>query len=175
MYPAPSASAVASRPPVYPAPTASCSSTPARRPSARRPPRREGRHHAERLGGYLSDSSADRILSDVEDFGRRQPLAVIGLGVAVGFVASRFLKASSRERYQGRFSSASGALAAPATGVPAMPATGGPAMPVAVPPPGGQRERRMSSNAQPHNGDPRDQSIGELVKDLASETSTLVR
>jgi hypothetical protein len=59
-------------------------------------------HHAERLGGYLSDSSADRILSDLEDFGRRQPLAVAGLGVVAGFMASRFLKASSRERYQGR-------------------------------------------------------------------------
>jgi ElaB/YqjD/DUF883 family membrane-anchored ribosome-binding protein len=59
-------------------------------------------HHAERLGGYLSESSADRILDDLEDFGRRQPLAVIGLGVAAGFLASRFLKASSRERYQGR-------------------------------------------------------------------------
>jgi hypothetical protein len=59
-------------------------------------------HHAERLGGYLSNSNADRILSDLEDFGRRQPLAVAGLGVAVGFMASRFLKASSRERYQGR-------------------------------------------------------------------------
>jgi hypothetical protein len=58
-------------------------------------------HHAERLGGYLSESNADRILGDLEDFGRRQPLAVIGLGVAAGFVASRFLKASSRERYQG--------------------------------------------------------------------------
>jgi hypothetical protein len=56
--------------------------------------------HAERLGGYLSDSSADRILADVEDFGRRQPLAVVGLGVVVGFAASRFLKASSHERYQ---------------------------------------------------------------------------
>ena len=59
-------------------------------------------HHAERLGGYLSDSSADRILSDLEDFGRRQPMAVMGLGVVAGFMASRFLKASSRERYQGR-------------------------------------------------------------------------
>jgi hypothetical protein len=59
-------------------------------------------HHAERLGGYLSESNADRILSDLEDFGRRRPMAVVGLGVAAGFVASRFLKASSRERYQGR-------------------------------------------------------------------------
>jgi hypothetical protein len=59
-------------------------------------------HHAERLGGYLRESSADRILGDLEDFGRRQPLAVVGLGVAAGFLASRFLKASSRERYAGR-------------------------------------------------------------------------
>ena len=49
---------------------------------------------AERLGGYLRDNDADRILSDVEDFGRRQPWAVIAGGVAVGFLASRFLKAS---------------------------------------------------------------------------------
>lgn len=33
----------------------------------------------------------------------------------------------------------------------------------------------MSTEAQPHNGDPRDQSIAGLVKDLANETSTLVR
>jgi hypothetical protein len=59
-------------------------------------------HHAERLGGYLSESSADHILNDLEDFGRRQPLAVVGLGVVAGFLASRFLKASSRERYAGR-------------------------------------------------------------------------
>jgi uncharacterized membrane protein YdfJ with MMPL/SSD domain len=58
-------------------------------------------HHAERLGGYLSDSSADRILADVEDFGRRQPMAVVGFGLVAGFLASRFLKASSRERYRG--------------------------------------------------------------------------
>jgi len=60
-------------------------------------------HHAERLGGYLSDSSADRILADVEDFGRRQPMAVVGLGLVAGFAASRFLKASSRERYHRQF------------------------------------------------------------------------
>jgi hypothetical protein len=74
-------------------------------------------HHAERLGGYLSDSSADRILADLEDFGRRQPMAIVGLGVVAGFMASRFLKASSRDRYQGR-------------------PTGTQAMPVAPPPAG---------------------------------------
>jgi ElaB/YqjD/DUF883 family membrane-anchored ribosome-binding protein len=57
-------------------------------------------HHADRVGRYLTESDADRILADVEDFGRRQPMAVIGIGVALGFAASRFLKASSRKRYE---------------------------------------------------------------------------
>lgn len=57
--------------------------------------------HADRMGSYLTESNADRLLSDVEDFGRRQPMAVVGIGVVVGFAASRFLKASSRKRYEG--------------------------------------------------------------------------
>ena len=55
---------------------------------------------AERLGGYLTESDADRILRDVEDFGRRQPWAIMAGGLAVGFLASRFLKASSQKRYE---------------------------------------------------------------------------
>ena len=55
---------------------------------------------AERLGGYLKDADAERIVNDVEDFGRRQPWAVVAGGLALGFIASRFLKASSRDRYQ---------------------------------------------------------------------------
>jgi ElaB/YqjD/DUF883 family membrane-anchored ribosome-binding protein len=58
-------------------------------------------HHADRMGNYLTESDADRLLGDVEDFGRRQPMAVVGIGVALGFAASRFLKASSRKRYDG--------------------------------------------------------------------------
>jgi hypothetical protein len=57
---------------------------------------------AERLGSYLQESDADRILRDVEDFGRRQPWAVAAAGVALGFAASRFLKASSQRRYASR-------------------------------------------------------------------------
>jgi gas vesicle protein len=57
---------------------------------------------AERLGGYLKESDADRILSDIEDFGRRQPWAVVAGGLALGFVGSRFLKASSQKRYETR-------------------------------------------------------------------------
>lgn len=54
---------------------------------------------AERAGGWLRDSDADTILGDVEQLARRQPLAVVAIGVVAGFAASRFLKASSRDRY----------------------------------------------------------------------------
>jgi hypothetical protein len=53
---------------------------------------------AERLGSYLSESDADRLLGDVEDLARKNPWAVAVGGLALGFAASRFLKASSRER-----------------------------------------------------------------------------
>jgi hypothetical protein len=51
-------------------------------------------------GGWLRDSDGDTILRDVEDFGRRNPLAVVAGGLAIGFAASRLLKASSRQRYE---------------------------------------------------------------------------
>src|SRR3954453_17865186 len=56
----------------------------------------------ERVGGYLHDSDADRILSDAEQYARQNPWVVVAGGLAAGFLASRFLKASSTERYQGR-------------------------------------------------------------------------
>lgn len=64
---------------------------------------------AERLGGYLRESDADRILHDVEGFARRRPWVVGAGGLVLGFVASRFLKASSSRRYR---SSAYGSSAA---------------------------------------------------------------
>jgi hypothetical protein len=91
---------------------------------------------AERLGGYLRDNDADRILGDIEDFGRRQPWVVIAGGVALGLVASRFLKASSSRRYEQRrytagrlparttdVSPATSGIHPPATSVPPTPAT----------------------------------------------------
>lgn len=57
-------------------------------------------NRAERLGGYLKESDTDRILHDIEDFGRRQPLAIMFGGLALGFMASRFLKASSANRFE---------------------------------------------------------------------------
>ena len=56
----------------------------------------------EKVGSYLQQSDADRILGDVEDFARQRPMAVMAGGIALGFLASRFLKASQGERYQSR-------------------------------------------------------------------------
>jgi hypothetical protein len=56
----------------------------------------------ERVGVWLTDSDADRIIGDVEDYGRRNPWAIAAGGAALGFMASRLLKASSRRRYEER-------------------------------------------------------------------------
>jgi hypothetical protein len=55
---------------------------------------------AESFGTYLRDADGERLLGDVEAFARRQPWLVAASGLALGFVASRFLKASSSRRYQ---------------------------------------------------------------------------
>jgi hypothetical protein len=54
----------------------------------------------ERVGDYLKGASGDRLLRDLEDFARRQPMLVAAGGLVLGFAASRFLKASSSRRYQ---------------------------------------------------------------------------
>jgi hypothetical protein len=53
----------------------------------------------EQLSRYLESTSGDRMLHDLEAFGRRRPWGMIGIGVGLGVAASRFLKASSRSRY----------------------------------------------------------------------------
>src|SRR5215217_4893882 len=60
---------------------------------------------ADRVGDYLKGASGDRILRDVEDFARRQPMLVAAASLALGFAASRFLKASSSRRYQSGYQS----------------------------------------------------------------------
>ena len=60
-------------------------------------------NQADRVGDYLKGASGDRILRDVEDFARRQPMLVAAAGLALGFAASRFLKASSSRRYESTY------------------------------------------------------------------------
>jgi hypothetical protein len=87
--------------------------------------------YAERAGGYLREKDSDGLLADAEDFGRRQPWAVGAGALALGFAASRFLKASSNKRYSSRGSSPQRSeLPVPAR-APAYPAT----VPADPPPP----------------------------------------
>ncbi|HET8787209.1 MAG TPA: hypothetical protein VFO47_00505, partial [Actinomycetes bacterium] len=58
---------------------------------------------ADRVGDYLKGASGDRILRDVEDFARRQPMLVAAGALALGFAASLFLKASSGRRYEAAY------------------------------------------------------------------------
>jgi ElaB/YqjD/DUF883 family membrane-anchored ribosome-binding protein len=55
----------------------------------------------ERLGGYLERTSGDELVRDLEDFARRRPWMVAGMGLVAGLAASRFVKASSERRYEG--------------------------------------------------------------------------
>ena len=55
---------------------------------------------AERLGRYLTEADADRMLRDLESFGRRQPWVAAAGGAVLGFLASRFVKASSSRRLE---------------------------------------------------------------------------
>ena len=67
-------------------------------------------HHVERAGSWLSESDADKILHDVEDAARQNPWAVVAGGIALGFAASRFLKASSERRSSGATAPSRGEL-----------------------------------------------------------------
>jgi hypothetical protein len=55
---------------------------------------------SESFGNYLRNADGERLLGDVESFARRQPWAVAVGGLALGFAASRLLKASSSRRYR---------------------------------------------------------------------------
>jgi ElaB/YqjD/DUF883 family membrane-anchored ribosome-binding protein len=80
--------------------------------------------YAEQAGGYLTGADADTILSDAEDYGRQHPGTVALGALAVGFAASRFLKASSSRRYASRGTSSSRPSADAYTTSPADPYTG---------------------------------------------------
>ena len=96
---------------------------------------------AQKVGSWLEDSDGDQILGDVEDFARRNPWAVALGGLALGFAASRVLRASSSDRYQsGAYGSRrrgyAGQLPSPGT-APYGAGTSYPEPPVAATPPVG--------------------------------------
>jgi hypothetical protein len=87
----------------------------------------------EKVGSYLKEKGPDEMLHDVEDFGRQRPWAVLAGGVALGALAARFLKASSRNRYQQRTGTTAAAQASQTSGLP--PARRSAVEPVVSPPP----------------------------------------
>jgi hypothetical protein len=89
----------------------------------------------EKVGSYLKESGPDRMLEDVEDFGRQRPWAVLAGGVAAGIVAARFLKASSRNRYQQRSGMGTSSPARAPQRANQEPVRRSPVEPVATPPP----------------------------------------
>jgi hypothetical protein len=64
----------------------------------------------EKAGRWLTETDADKLLHDAEDFGRRNPWAVVAGAFAVGFAASRVLKASSSDRYRSSQAGGGGTL-----------------------------------------------------------------
>jgi hypothetical protein len=56
------------------------------------------------VGQWLESSDGDKLVRDVEGFARRNPWAVAAGGLVLGLAASRFLKASSSERYRSSLS-----------------------------------------------------------------------
>jgi hypothetical protein len=94
----------------------------------------------QRVGSWLEESDGDQILHEVEDFARRNPWAVALGGLALGFAASRMLRASSTDRYQTggtppRRGTPPAGLPAPPRTVPGAPGAYEP--PVATVPPAG--------------------------------------
>lgn len=60
----------------------------------------EAAQRAERVSNYLAEVDPDRLMADAEDFARRQPWLVAGVGLIAGFALARSLKASSGRRSQ---------------------------------------------------------------------------
>ena len=54
------------------------------------------------LGDYLTNTSGESLLHDLEDAARRRPWATAAVMFGVGIAAARVLGASSRDRYESR-------------------------------------------------------------------------
>jgi hypothetical protein len=103
--------------------------------------------YVENVGGYLHEKDEGALLSDVEDLGRRQPLAAGAGALALVFADSRFLKASSSKRYSSRprTSQAPTRSTSAAPFTPASPASSLPPEPATAPPSRHLIWRRRSS------------------------------
>jgi hypothetical protein len=60
----------------------------------------QGAELIDKLAHYLQDADSDQLIGDLETYARRQPWAIAGAALVLGFAASRFLKTSSTRRYR---------------------------------------------------------------------------
>jgi hypothetical protein len=51
----------------------------------------------ERVSGYLRETDVDEMVAEARGFARRRPAVFLGGAVALGFLATRFLKSTSQE------------------------------------------------------------------------------
>lgn len=51
----------------------------------------------ERFSGYLRETEVDEMVDEARDFARNRPALFLGGALALGFLATRFLKSSSQE------------------------------------------------------------------------------
>jgi ElaB/YqjD/DUF883 family membrane-anchored ribosome-binding protein len=54
----------------------------------------------DRFGRFMQEADSDRMLREVESFGRNRPWAIALAGAGVGLLGSRLLKASASRRYE---------------------------------------------------------------------------
>jgi hypothetical protein len=76
----------------------------------------------ERFGRYLTETSGDRLLHDVEQIARRRPWLVASGGVVLGFLGARVMKAASSRRYEADERRDYGVAATEMPMTPALPA-----------------------------------------------------
>ena len=119
------------------------------------------------VGSYLRDANSDRILSDAERWARSRPWLAAAAGALVGFAASRFLKASSSRRYE-QLSTSNGSSFDGSRTYSTRERLGRHVLRGDVM----ATQEQQSSETQEEL---RDQSTGDLVKQLSAQVSTLVR
>ncbi len=62
----------------------------------------QGATRVQDVSNYLRNNDFNRVIRDAESYARREPLIFLGAAFAVGFIAARFLKASSPSANFGR-------------------------------------------------------------------------
>lgn len=91
---------------------------------------------ADQLTSYAKKVNPAGALHAVEDFGRKRPLPVLGSSLALGYLVSRLLKASSAKRYAGPAGPSNGQGVTTGAGeAPLVPSPGTPPSPVTSPSP----------------------------------------